>query len=164
MLSNYLTIALRNLLKDRGYTFLNVLGLTVGITFSLLLLLYVVDELGFDQSHEKRERVVRISSHIKETENEFYWSSTQLTTADALKADYPKEVEESVRLLGLGDSEFHDGDKRFLEKRFYFSGERVFQIFTLPLLEGDPGSALAEPGSIVVSRKIAEKYFGPQST
>lgn len=160
MLSNYLKLALRNLLKDRGYTVLNVLGLTVGITFSLLLILYVADELSFDRYHEKADRVVRIGSHVKETENEFNWASTQLTAADALKNDYPKEVEETVRLLGLGNVEFRNGDKRFMEKRFYKSGEKVFQIFTLPLLEGDPATALAEPNSIVVSKSTAEKYFG----
>jgi putative ABC transport system permease protein len=164
MFSNYFKTALRTLLKDKGYTTLNVLGLTVGITFSLLLLLYVADELSFDRYHEKRERLVRVGAHVKETENEFHWSSTQFTTADALKTDYPNEVEESLRLVGLGDSEFHTGDKHFREARFYFSGEKIFQLFTLPLLEGDANTALTEPNTIVLSKKVAEKYFGPQAS
>ncbi len=160
MIQNYLKLALRNLLKDRGYTILNVLGLTVGITFSLLLILYVSDELSFDRYHEKADRVVRVGSHVKETENEFIWASSQLGAADALKNDYPKEVEETVRILGMGNVEFHNGEKRFMEKRFYFSGEKVFDIFTLPLLEGDPNTALTEPNSIVLSKSVAEKYLG----
>ncbi len=71
MLYNYFAIGVRNLLKDRSYTSLNVLGLTVSITFSLLLMVYVNDELSYDRFHDKAERIFRISSHVKETENEF---------------------------------------------------------------------------------------------
>ncbi len=164
MLSNYFTIALRNLLKDKGYTTLNMLGLTIGITFSLLLLLYVTDELRYDRFNEHIERMVRIGAHINETENEFHWTSSQLLTAETLKKDYPTDVEETVRLLGNGELEFRNGDKRFLETRFYLSGPEIAKIFTLPFLEGDPNTALTEPKSIVLAQSVAEKYFGTKTS
>ncbi|MBP6828288.1 MAG: ABC transporter permease, partial [Saprospiraceae bacterium] len=160
MLQNYLFIGLRNLLKDRGYTLLNVLGLTVGITFSLLLLLYVADELNYDRFHEKTDRIVRVGSHVKETENEFHWASTQFQTAETLKHDYPAEVEDAVRVLPSDRTEYRNGEQRFTEKKFCLAGENIFRIFTLPLLEGDPNTALTEPNSMVLSRSTADKYFG----
>lgn len=161
MIFNYLKPAVRILLKDRGYTFLNVLGLTAGITFSLLLLLYVADELQYDRFHTKADRIVRVAAHVKEPENEFHWAGTQFPAAATMKADYPNEVENSVRLVTADQEEYRNGEKRFREEKFYFSGETVFDIFTYPLLEGDPASALKEPNSIVLSKTTAEKYFGP---
>jgi putative ABC transport system permease protein len=160
MIGNSLKPAFRILLKDRGYTFLNVLGLTVGITFSLLLLLYVADELQYDCFHEKAAQIVRIGSHVKETENEFHWATSQFLTAATLKNDYPAEVDASVRIVQGDEVEFRNGEKRFLEKKFFYAGENIFSIFTFPMLEGDPNTALKEPGSLVVSRSVAEKYFG----
>lgn len=164
MLYNYFAIGIRNLLKDRSYTLLNVLGLTVSITFSLLLMLYVNDELSYDRFHDKAERIFRISSHIKETENEFHWSVAQMLTGETLKREYPAEVEASLRLLPNDRLEYRTGQTRFLEEKFYLSGENIFNFFTFPLLEGDPKTALKEPKSIVLSQTTAEKYFGKKDT
>ena len=160
MLYNYFAIALRNLLKDRSYTLLNVLGLTVSITFSLLLMVYVNDELSYDRFHDKAERIYRISSHVKETENEFNWAVAQMLAGETIKREYPAEVEASLRLLPADRVEYRNGQTRFLEEKFYFSGENIFSFFTFPLLEGDLRTALKEPNSIVLSQTTAEKYFG----
>lgn len=164
MLYNYFAIGIRNLLKDRSYTSLNVLGLTISITFSLLLMVYVNDELSYDRFHYNSDRIFRISSHVKETENEFNWATAQLLTGETLKREYPAEVQASLRLLPNDRLEYRTGQTRFLEEKFYLSGENVFNFFTFPLVEGDPKTALKEPNSIVLSQTTAEKYFGKSSS
>ena len=160
MLYNYFAIGVRNLLKDRSYTLLNVLGLTVSITLSLLLMVYVNDELSYDRFHDKAERIFRISAHIKETENEFNWATAQMLTGETLQREYPAEVQASLRLLPNDRLEYRTGQTRFLEEKFYLSGENVFNFFTFPLVEGDAKTALKEPYSIDLSKTNAEKYFG----
>lgn len=164
MLYNYFAIGIRNLLKDRSYTLLNVLGLTVSITFSLLLMLYVNDELSYDRFHDKADRIFRISSHVKETENEFNWAVAQMLTGETLKREYPAEVQASLRLLPNDRLEYRTAQTRFLEEKFYLSGENIFNFFTFPLVEGDPKTALKEPNSIVLSQTTAEKYFGKRDS
>lgn len=164
MLYNYFAIGIRNLLKDRSYTLLNVLGLTVSITFSLLLMLYVNDELSYDRFHAKADRIFRISAHIKETENEFNWAVVQMLTGETLKREYPAEVQASLRLLPNDRLEYRTEQTRFLEEKFYLSGENIFSFFTFPLLEGDSKTALKEPRSIVLSQTTAEKYFGKKAS
>ena len=78
MLKNLLTISLRNLLKDKGYSAINIIGLTIGITSSLFLLIYILDEISYDRYHKNGENIYRIVSNIKEPDNAFLWSSTQM--------------------------------------------------------------------------------------
>ena len=159
MLKNILLIALRNFKKDKWYSLLNVLGLTIGITFSLFLIFYVTDELNFDRYHEKADRIYRIVSYIQERDKNTDWTATQLPLASTLKKDFP-EVEESARLLNKERTLFKNGDKSFYETRIYFADSTVFNIFTYRFIEGNAAHALNEPNSIVISKTLAEKYFG----
>ena len=114
MIKNLLLIAIRNFKKDKWYSLLNVLGLTIGITFSLFLIFYIKDELSYDRYHKKADRIFRIVSYIQERDKNTNWTLTQLPLAATLKKDFP-EVEESVRLLFRERTLFKNGDKNFYE-------------------------------------------------
>src|SRR6188768_2122632 len=109
MIKNLLIIALRNFKKDKWYSLLNILGLTIGITFSLFLIFYVKDELSYDRYHEKADRIVRIISYIQEKDKNTDWSITQMPLGPTLKKDFP-EVEETVRMMGRERTLFKNGD------------------------------------------------------
>jgi putative ABC transport system permease protein len=162
MIKNFITIALRNLRKDKFYSALNLLGLTIGITCSLLLLLYITDELSFDRYHQNANKVYRIVSHIQEPDKAFSWGVTPAPTAKSLKADYPS-VESFVRFFPNGRVAFQLGEKRFFEDDVYAADSNVFEVFTYKFIEGDPKTALDQPGSIVLTRSVAEKFFGKKS-
>src|SRR3954469_19234264 len=114
MLKNLLTIAFRNLLKDKTYAFINVLGLTIGITCSLFLLFYILDETSFDRYHKDAENIYRVVSNIKEPDNAFTWASTQLPLRDELRDNYP-EVINAVRFIRMGRNQYRAGDIQFYE-------------------------------------------------
>jgi putative ABC transport system permease protein len=162
MLKNFFTIAVRNIRKDKFYSLLNIAGLTIGITCSLLLLLYITDELSFDRYHKNAGKIYRIVSHIQEPDKAFSWGVTPPPTAKALKADYPS-VESYVRFFPNGRVAFQLGDKRFFEDNIYAADSNVFQVFTYKFIEGDPKTAMSQPGSIVLTRSVAEKFFGRSS-
>lgn len=158
MLRNLLLIALRNFRKDKWFSLLNVLGLTIGITFSLFLIFYIVDELGYDKYHEKHERIYRIVAHVQEPTNKFDVATTQQPLGPTLKKDFP-EVEDMTRLFSRERTLFKQGDNNFYETKLYFADSSVFNVFTFKFLEGNT-TALTKPNSIVITESVAKKYFG----
>ena len=108
MIKNLLRIAIRNFKKDKWYSLLNVLGLTIGITFSLFLIFYITDELNYDRYHEKADRIYRIVTYVQEADKNTNFTITQLPLAPTLKRDFP-EVEESVRFLSKERTLFKNG-------------------------------------------------------
>ncbi|MEL7122015.1 MAG: ABC transporter permease [Bacteroidota bacterium] len=158
MLKSNLLIALRNFVRRPGYTLLNIVGLTIGIASSLLILLYIYQESSFDKHHKKHDRIYRISSAITETDDAFKWSSSQTPLGPQLKADYP-EVEEYVRLFPQGRQDFEYKDQTFFEERIYLADTTLFDVFTINLIKGDQ-AALDEPNSIVINETFANKVFG----
>lgn len=159
MLKNYLVLAFRNLVKDKFYSLINILGLTIGVTCGMLLFLYVSDELSYDRYHEKASRIYRIVSYIREPDKINKWTSTQPPLVKTLKQDYPF-VESYVRFFGNGRTMFRLGERRFYEEDVYSTDSTVFDIFTYKFLEGDPKIALDEPGSVVLTEKVAKRFFG----
>lgn len=162
MLTNYLKIAWRNLQKDRFYSLLNIIGLTIGVTCGLLLLLYVTDELSYDKYHTNASRIYRIASQIREPDKSFGWTSTQAPVAKTLKQEYPF-VENYVRFFPYGRLTFREGEKRFYEDGIYAVDSTVFDVFSYKFIEGDPKTALNQPGNVVLTQRIAQKIFGSQS-
>ncbi len=158
MLKNLLTISLRNLLKDKGYSAINIIGLTIGITSSLFLLLYILDEISYDRYHKNAENVFRIVSNIKETDNAFVWSSTQVPLSDELRDNYP-EIINSIRFIQMGRNQFKNGDLQFYEDKFFLSDSTVFDMFSYEFITGDPSTALDNPFNIILTEKTARKYF-----
>jgi len=155
-------IAIRNIFRDLSHSIINVLGLTIGITGSLFLIFYVFDELSFDRFHENADRIYRISSRISEPDDAFNWAVTQVPLAPQLKTDYP-EVEESVRLIQSGRHLYKHNELEFFEEDVSYTDSNVFKIFTYPLLEGDPETALTEPNSIVLTKSFSQRYFGSEA-
>ncbi len=158
MLRNLLTIAFRNLLKDKTYTTINVLGLTIGITCSLFLLLYILDETSFDRYHSDAENIYRIVSNIKEPDDAFTWASTQMPLRDELRDNYP-EIRNAVRFIGMNRNQYKHGDKQFYEDKFFMSDSTVFEMFDYEFITGDPSTALDNPFSLVLTESTAKKYF-----
>ncbi|AWW00009.1 ABC transporter permease [Arcticibacterium luteifluviistationis] len=159
MIKNYIKIAWRNLKHDLSFAALNILSLTIGLTFSLLLFYYVKDELSFDTYHEKGDRIYRINSELMEPEKSDLVAISPMVMAPALKTDY-EEVEHAVRLLSGNQKTLlkHNGQEAFIEKVFY-ADSNSFSVFTYPFIVGDPTTALIEPNSIVLSESTALKYF-----
>ncbi|MBL7849590.1 MAG: ABC transporter permease [Cyclobacteriaceae bacterium] len=159
MLKNLITIALRNIFRDKVYSLINILGLTIGITCSLFLLMYITDELSYDRYHTEAENIYRVVSDIKEPDDAFTWASTQMPLADELRDNYP-EVKNAVRFFSMSRDLFKVGDKEFYESEFYFADSTVFDAFSYSFLAGDPATALDQPLSIVITESVARKYFG----
>ena len=159
MIKNLIKTALRNLYKNFGYSSLNILGLTIGITSALFLIIYVADEISYDRYHEKADRIYRVSSQIKETDDQFTWIVAQIPFGPQVVQDYP-EVQSFVRFIDFPRSLFKYEDKEFYEENFYYVDSTLFDIFTYKTLKGNPKAALLEPNKIVLTQKIADKYFG----
>jgi len=136
MIKNLLLVALRNLKKDKWYSLLNVLGLTIGITFSLFLIFYITDELSFDRFNGKADRIYRINSYIQEKDKNTNWAITQEPLARTLKKDFP-EVEESGKLMQRERTLFKQGENNFYEKKVYYADSTIFNIFSYKFIEGD---------------------------
>jgi putative ABC transport system permease protein len=162
MFKNLMLIALRNFRKDRWFSLLNVLGLTIGITFSLFLIFYIVDELSYDRYHKNADRIYRIAAHIQEPEKKMDWASTQQVLGPTLKNEFP-EVEEAVRFFNKERTLFKQGENNYYETKLYYADSNVFKVFSYNFLEGNATNALNKPNSIVISKSTAEKYFGKKT-
>ena len=163
MIKNLLLIAIRNFKKDKWYSLVNILGLTIGITFSLFLIFYITDELSYDRYHEKADRIFRIVSYIQEKDKNTNWAITQMPLGPTLKKDYP-EVEEMVRLQGRERTLFKNGDNNFYETKIYYADSTIFKVFTHKFFEGSAATALNGPNSIVITKSLADKYFGKNTS
>jgi len=163
VIKNLILVALRNLRRDKWYSILNILGLTIGITFSIFLILYVKDELSFDRHNKKADRIFRINSYIQEKDKNTDWTYTQLPMGPTLKNDYP-EVEEQVRFQNRERTLFKNGDKQFYETKVYYVDSTIFNVFTHRFLEGSPATALIAPFDIVITKTLADKYFGKNAS
>jgi putative ABC transport system permease protein len=159
MIRNMIIVALRNIRKDMGYSTINIIGLTLGITSALFLILYIADELGYDRYHEKADRIYRVTSTITETDDQFTWIVAQIPFGHQVREDYP-EVEASVRFINLGRALFSHEDREFMEEQFYYADSSVFDVFTHEFIYGSPHFSLNEPNTIVLTNSIAGKYFG----
>jgi putative ABC transport system permease protein len=150
--------AFRNITNKFGYSFLNILGMTLGITSALFLILYVTDELSFDQYHKNGDRIYRVQSHITEPDDEFTWIVAQIPFGPQVKEDYP-EVESVTRLFNFQRALFINGDNEFTEEDVYYADSTFFDIFTYKALEGSTDEALDKPNSIVLTETMADRYF-----
>ncbi|MEZ5084236.1 MAG: FtsX-like permease family protein [Bacteroidales bacterium] len=162
MLFNQIKLAFRNITRDFGYSLINILGLTIGITSTLFLLIYVFDELSYDTYHEHKDDLYRVVSNITETDDAFTWVVAQIPFAPQVKQDYP-EVEDAIRFDEIGKSLFQYEDKRFYDTEVYFVDSTVFNMFSYNLFSGDPKIALTEPNSIVLTRSFSNKLFGDKN-
>jgi len=158
MLRNHIKVALRQLARQKGYSFIKIMGLTIGMACFILIGLWVRDELSFDQFHQKKERIFRI---LNKTASGDLIPSPTYALAPALKSLYP-EVEEFSRVWFWHSSLVKHGDKSFEEDRIYMADPGFFRMFSFPFVKGDPETALADRNSIVLTEDAALKYFGTE--
>ena len=151
MLKNYLLITLRNLKKNRIYSSLNIIGLAVGLAAFILIALYVQYELSFDKYHENYDRIYRV---VREDR-----TFTPAPLGPALTENFP-EVVAVTRIIRSKNMLISHEQDHFLEDEFYWAGPATFEIFTIPFIKGDPQTALDDPSAILISARIAAKYFG----
>lgn len=158
MLRSYFTIALRNLRKHSFYSFINVAGLSVGISICLVILLFVLNELRYDQHHEKADRIYRIHALIDFAGNHYDMTYAPAPMAATMASEYP-EVEVAVRFRERGSYLIKREADNIKESKVIWTDKEFFKIFTVPLIAGNPETALAEPNSIAISKEIADKFF-----
>jgi putative ABC transport system permease protein len=161
MFQNYLMIAWRNLLKHKSFSFINILGLAMGISVCLIIFLYVHDELRFDLYNKKADRIARVTTRLHTPESDLVLATSPVLLGATLEKDYP-EVESVARLSNVATSVKFNNDV-FSETSFYKTDQQIFSVFSFNFLEGSPETALRNPGSIVVTETIARKYFGSLS-
>jgi putative ABC transport system permease protein len=163
MIRHYLIVSWRNIVRNKFYTVILVLGLAVGIAASLLLGIYTWNELTYDNFHEKKERIFLVGVREKEGENESEGGWTTPPTGPALQ-EFFEEIEASVRLCTwFEDVVVTKDDKTSSENNIIGADSSIFRVFTIPFIAGDPRTALREPNTIVITEKIARKYFGDKS-
>lgn len=160
MLHNYLTIAIRNLLRYPAYTLINIVGLAIGLAACMLILRYVWDELSYDRYHPHADRVYRVVDDIESAGQTVRTAGSPSGWGPALKRDFP-EIELFARVRGTTSVWFimHE-ENRYYEKKVIWADPALLDIFSIPFVAGDPRTALNEPYSIVISEEMAFKYFG----
>jgi putative ABC transport system permease protein len=159
MLRNYLTVALRNLIRYKGYSMINIAGLAIGLASCILIMLYISDELSFDRFHEKADRTYRVYTRGVIGANEFSGTYTSAPMAKALLEDFP-EVEYACRVMRGSDRVVKINGNNFIEKRFLFADSSFFDIFSFEVLKGNPKTALSDANTLVLTESTAKRYFG----
>lgn len=155
MLNSYLKIAWRNLFKYKGFTAINVLGLSLGLTTCFLIALYVLDAYSYDEFHHNGDYIYRVNADTKFAGEINRNSSSPYPLADILK-DYP-EVQNSTQIIP--GHAFIKKNEEYIRESILFAGPELFEIFTLPMMHGNPATALKEPKTVVITESIARKYF-----
>jgi putative ABC transport system permease protein len=163
MYKNYFTVFKRGFVKQKGYSFLNVFGLAIGISCFLLISLYIRDEYSFDRMHTKANQIYRIHE-ILQAEGVGERSASQpFPVAEALLNDHPSQILKAVRIFNFQSPTLAlatiDNKKEFNESRMFFADSTFFDVFDFPLVQGDPKTALSNPLSIVITESMARKYF-----
>ncbi|MEP6844758.1 MAG: ABC transporter permease [Panacibacter sp.] len=159
MIKNYFKIAFRNLWRNKGFSAINIIGLSIGIATCLIIMLYVNNELNYDRYNEKADQMVAVYFQGNVQGEKMNEASVMPPVAQTLKKDFP-EVEQATRLRDYGTPKLIYGNKSFKEDAFAFVDSNFFQVFTLTLIEGNAKTALLEPNTIVITKAVAKKYFG----
>lgn len=159
MIKNYLKIAVRNLWKNKGLTFINIAGLAIGLACFILMVMYVVDELSYDRFYPNVERTFRVDSDIKFGGNELHICESSDPMGPTLKKDYP-QVEEYTRIYANeGSKLIRKGNDYLNEDNIVYADSTFFNVFPQKVLYGDIKTALIEPNTVVISETAAKKYF-----
>ena len=162
MLKNYLTIAVRNILRHKTYSFINIFGFTIGIASCLLILLYIGHQLSYDRFHEKADRIYRIAGEARIGTAEAVIAISPAPAAAGFRDEFP-EVEDATRFFNPGEQVTRYQDKLFNETGLFYADGNFFDVFDFELLQGDPTTVLLEPNSVVVTQEAALKYFGNEA-
>ncbi|HEY5327775.1 MAG TPA: ABC transporter permease, partial [Mucilaginibacter sp.] len=158
MINNFIKTAFRTLMKNKGFTAINVLGLALGLATCLLIVFYVFDELSYDRFNTKADRIYRVNNDIKFGGNTNSYAVSPAPLALALKSDFP-EIEQVVRFRNRGGFQVRKGNQNIQEYMMVYADPSIFNVFTLPMIDGSPATALKDPHSVVITERTAKKYF-----
>ncbi len=163
MLKNYLKVALRNLRRYKGYTFINIMGLAVGIAACVLIFLYVQNELSYDRFHENADRTYRLTADWSNRgDSRIHQLGTPYILAQTIRDNYP-QVEHITQLCGpLGDIIVKHNETAIKESDVFGAESSFFDVFSFPLIKGNPETSLKDPNTIVLSESLAAKFFGEE--
>jgi len=161
MLSNYLKIAWRNIRKQKGYSFINIFGLAVGIASCIIIMLFVFDELSYDRFYPNSDRIYRLSVKTFINNNLENTARSAAPVGPVLLSEFP-EVEAMTRVRNYGAPVFYYKDKVFSEERVFRVDSSFFDIFHINFIKGNPNTALSKAGNIVLTESMAKKYFGSE--
>ena len=161
MLINYLKIAFRNLWRNKIFSGINIIGLSVGLASCLLLFIYIAHELSYDDFQQKADRIVRVTMEYSMEGHVAKIPVTGTKVAPEFGRQFP-EVESGVRMINR-EAVVLNGDRQFSEKRLVYTDSAFFSLFSFPLLKGNSQTALASPNVVVLSETVAKKYFGPEN-
>ncbi|MFC0515193.1 ABC transporter permease [Mucilaginibacter angelicae] len=159
MLKNYLLVAFRNLSKNKAFSAINIVGLAIGMAACLLILQYVSFELSYDDFHTKKDRVFRINQdRYNNGKLSTQWAGGAFAPGTAFKDALP-EIEDYVKIVGAGQTIANYKDQKMVILNDYYVSTAFFKIFSFPLINGDPNTALKEPNTAVITEEIANKLF-----
>ncbi len=161
MFKNYLKIAWRNILKNKGIFSINIVGLALGIASCLIITLFVVDELSYDRYNKKADEIVNVVFRAKINGEEIKEGAVMAPVGESLKHEFP-EVLDATRIRNIGTPKIIIDNQSYREDRFAFVDANFFNVFTLPIIEGDSRNPLQEPNTAVITKTEAEKFFGAQ--
>lgn len=162
ILGNFVKIARRNLIRNKLYSSLNILGLVIGITSAIFIYLFIQSELGYDTFHEKGDRIYKVHRQMERPDGTELVGITSAPYKSGLESEFPGMIEMAAT-LGPGDGVVTIDGQNFMETRLYMADENFFQIFSYPFSSGDPSTALTKPYTVVLSEKTARKYFGNEN-
>ncbi len=158
MFKNYILIVLRNIDKYKGYSLINIFGLSLGITFCLLLLLYIKYELSYDHHHQQADQIYRVATNAVIKDDYFNLATTPSPLGPVLKREY-NEIIDFTRLVNVNREMVVVGKNQFFETNFFYADPGVFKLFDFKLIHGDPYTCLSSANGVVISEKLALKYF-----
>jgi len=162
MFKNFFLTSLRNLWRHKSYTLINILGLAIGIASSVIILLYVQDELSYDRHNDKFDQIYRFHIKGKIQGNEVQAAMSCAPLGPTLQSDFPEVLAYTRLYTFSGDPIVRYEDKIFIEKNFFYADSTFFNVFTAPAFQGDPKQMLNRPNTVVLTEETAKKYFGEE--
>ncbi len=162
MFRNYLKVALRNLKKYKFYSFINIVGLAIGMACCVLILLWVQDEISYDRFHEQGDNIYRVIVENHSTDQVYDQWQSPGPLAPALKKEFPEIIKSTRYFKNPNEVLIRYNDTKFMEAGLSMADPDLFKIFTFSFVRGEPRKALSDHMSIVITEEIAEKYFGSE--
>ncbi|HXL55824.1 MAG TPA: ABC transporter permease, partial [Chitinophagaceae bacterium] len=162
MFRNYFKVAIRNLLKRKVYTLINILGLATGMAVCLLIILFIQSELSYDNFQQRGDQIYRVALDRRYPGRSTSYSIIPLSIGEAIKREYP-EVLESTRIFDIVGNTFfflRIGEKVFEEKKVLVADSNFFRVFSGNFIAGDPATALMKPNSVVINESTAKRLYG----
>ena len=162
MFRNYFKIAFRNIIRYKSYSFLNILGLTIGLACFILISLYIVDELSYDRYHTDAKKIYRVVNVYDDGKGVGEQSSScPFPVSAALLEDYPEYIDQSIRLFNFQHPTvlLEIGEWKYNEPHFFFADSNIIDVFNIEFIHGNPNTALTDSRSVIITEHIAKKYF-----